>query len=469
LKWINGTRRDLGLDAREGWPVSCKDHSLLLPLRKFPCPCATAMGLSAATIELTMSVVHRFLLFSCLAAAAMGSPATWSPGNLPPLAVDGPTLCPGPYLTPEQGAATLEEGRRYFNDASTWKAYAAHVRERVQAGAGLRPYPRRTPLKPILGAKRIHSGYTVENVAFESVPGYFVCGNLYRPVSAAGGAAPVVLSTHGHGKRIESDEDYARQGRFTPWMQARCATLARLGAVVLSIEMVGYGESIDQVSQDAHKRPFSLTLQTWNAMRALDFLLSLDGVDATRVAVSGESGGGTQTFLVTALDQRVTLSAPVVMVSSYFFGGCACESGLPIHRSADHYAGNVFIAALAAPRPLLLVADGDDWTKFTAVSEYPFLQHVYGLLGVRDRVENVHLADEKHDYGPSKRAAFHDFVCGRFGLNAQGKSGRELVADEAAITIEGHRQMRVFDPSHPRPAHACASIAEVEKVLRSLQ
>ena len=413
--------------------------------------------------------MQRLPLLLLMALPAFGSAAFWSPANLPPLAKEGPTLCPGPYLTPEQGAATLAEAREYFADRKTWETYAAHARERVQAGAGLSPFPRRTPLNPIFGPKRIRDGYTVENVAFESVPGYFVCGNLYHPAVPPAGKLPVVLSLHGHGKPVVTDEDFARQGRFTPWMQARCATLARMGAAVLAIEMVGYGESIDQVTQDVHKKPFSVTLQTWNATRALDLLLSLDGVDSSRVAVSGESGGGTQTILLTALDPRVTLSAPVVMVSSYFFGGCPCESGLPIHRSANHYASNVFIAALAAPRPQLLVSDGNDWTKHTAVSEYPFVRHVYGLTGAGDSVENVHLAEEKHDYGPSKRAAFYAFISKHFGLSSTLRQGRSLLDDEATITVESHQQMRVFTKSHPRPAHAAASIEDVEKTLRSLQ
>jgi len=282
--------------------------------------------------------------------AAVPLSVTWVPSGLPSLAEQGPTLCPGPYLTPEQGQEVLVEARRQFSDAATWTAYATEARAQVQAGAGLNPFPRRTPLDPIVRARRTFDGYSVENIAFESIPGYFVCGNLYRPTEIRA-PFPVILSTHGHSRPLVTEADLVQQGRFTPWMQTRCATLARMGAMVLSIEMVGYGESADQFGQGSHAKPFSVTLQTWNAIRALDLLLALDGADRTRVAVSGESGGGTQTILLTALDPRVTFSAPVVMVSSYFFGGCPCESGLPIHRSADHFANNVLIAALAAPRP----------------------------------------------------------------------------------------------------------------------
>jgi dienelactone hydrolase len=402
-----------------------------------------------------------------LAFALRASPSVdWVPENLPPLPPAGTGL--GGYLKPEQGQAVLDAALARFPDRESWDAYAQHVRERIQQGAGLAPWPKRTPLNAIVRNRRTYDGYSVENVAFESVPGYFVTGNLYRPLNAKPPYA-AMLSTHGHYKRIEKLADYDNHARFWPGMQARCATLARMGAVVLSIDMFGYGDSMQLVGQDAHRQPFALTLQTWNAMRAVDFLLSLDGVDPKRIGVSGESGGGTQTFLLTALDSRITLSAPVVMVSSYFFGGCPCESGLPIHRSADHFVSNAMIAALAAPRPLLVVSDGKDWTQHVPTSEFPFLQKIYGYYGAPDRVANVHLADEGHDYGPSKRAAVYRFVAQQFGLNLAAVQDAAGNIDEARATIEKPAQLRVFDAEFPIPASALHDAASIARVLQSLQ
>ncbi len=413
------------------------------------------------------------LLLSPLASlppfAVAATPAShWLPAGLPPPPADGPALTQGAFLKPEQGQAVLEAALAQFPDRASWDTYATHLRTRIQEGAGLAPWPRRTPLNPVIRAKRNYDGYSVENVAFESVPGYLVTGSLYRPLDAKPPHA-AVLSTHGHYPAIKSPESYETHARFWPGMQARCASLARMGAVVFAIDMFGYGDSMQLVGQDAHRTPFALTLQTWNAMRAVDFLTSLEGVDPKRIAVSGESGGGTQTFLLAALDPRIALSAPVVMVSSYFFGGCACESGLPIHRSADHFASNAMIAALAAPRPLLVVSDGKDWTQHVPQIEFPFLQKIYGYYGASASVANVHLGDEGHDYGPSKRAALYRFVAEKFALNLAAVQSPGGAIDESHVTTEKPTQLRVFTAEFPIPHNALHDAASIQRVLRKLQ
>ncbi len=415
-----------------------------------------------------MKLPTHLLSIAVFSTAMAASSIDWVPSDVPAPPATGPALCQGAFLTPEQGKAVLDAAAARFPDRQAWDVYALHLRQRIQQGAGLAPWPRRTPLNPVVRQRRVYDGYTVENVAFESVPGCFATGNLYRPLSPRP-PYPVVLCTHGHTGRISRPEDYDNHGRFSPSMQARCATLARMGAIAFSIDMFGNGDSIAQVGQEAHRNPFSLTIQAWNAMRAIDFLLSLEGADPKRVGVTGESGGGTQSFLLTALDPRVTLSVPVVMVSAHFFGGCPCESGLPIHRSADHFANNVMIAALAAPRPMLVVSDGKDWTANCPKVEYPFLQRIYGYYGVEGNVAAVHLADEGHDYGPSKRAAMVRFVAERFGLSLAPVQKGNGQIDESRVTIERAGPMHAFDAAFPLPSHALRDAAAVEQVLRGLQ
>jgi len=398
----------------------------------------------------------------------MNSQLSWLPAGLPPAPADGPVLCRRDYLTTEQGRAVLDAALQAFPTCAAWQSYAELVRERIQEGAGLSPWPRRTPLNPIIRARRVFAGYSVENVAFESVPGFFVTGNLFRPLEARPPYA-AVLTTHGHTRGVEKPEDYAEHGRFSPNVQKRGAALARMGAVVLSLDMFGYGDSIPQVGQEGHKTPVTMTIQIWNALRAVDFLLSLEGVDPLRIGVTGESGGGTQAFLLTALDARVAVSVPVVMVSAYFFGGCECESGRPIHRSADHFANNAMIAALAAPRPMLVISDGNDWTKYVPQVEFPFLQSIYAHYGTRQNVANVHLENEGHDYGFSKRAAMYRFMAERLGLNLTAVQNPAGEIDETPLTVEPAVALHVFDAAFPLPSHALRDAAAIARALRDLQ
>jgi hypothetical protein len=317
-------------------------------------------------------------------------------------------LCQGAYYSEEEGAHQLEDVLLRVNSLSDWINRAELIRQNLRKGMELETLPKRTPLNPHYRNKQKLDGYTVEAVKFESMPGFFVTGNLYKPTGKIKEKSlPVILSTHGHSR------DSVSGGRFSNNMQARCASLAKMGALVFAYDMIGYGESV----QLPHKYKNALQIQTWNSMRVIDFLLSLKEADPNKIAITGESGGGTQTFMLTALDDRIKVSVPVVMVSSHFFGGCTCESGMPVHKMGNTVFSNVEIACLAAPRPMLLISDGDDWTKHTEKVEYPFAKRIYELYDQSNMVENVHLANEKHDYGVSKRYAAYPFLAKHLGLD----------------------------------------------------
>ncbi len=330
-------------------------------------------------------MLHRFVCF-LIVVAGMFTVA-------PALAQD--ELCRGNYFTEEQGRAFLELHRP--SGRQDWEARASAIRQHLLKGMDLEQMPPAPGSPPIVRHTKVMDGYIIEDVAFESLPGIYVTGNLYRP-TAAYTSLPGVLAPHGHGSNPD--------GRFRDQTQIRCAMLARMGAVVFAWDMIGHGESL----QCDHRIRKALKLQTINSIRALDFLLAQPGVDPGRIAVTGESGGGTQTFILTALDQRVKVSVPVVMVSAHFFGGCQCESGMPVHKKGAFQTSNVEIAALAAPRPLLLISNGKDWTRNTPSVEFPHVRTLYALYGQEAAVENVHLPLEGHDYGPSKRRAMYAFL-----------------------------------------------------------
>ena len=356
-----------------------------------------------------------------------------------------------PRQTEDQGREQLAAFANTYADKAGWEARAKNIRECLLKEAHLSPLPAKCDLKPVIRGRQERKGYTVENVAFESLPGFFVTGNLYRPTDPqVKKPMAAVLCPHGHSKK----------GRIADYTQTRCAGLARMGAIVFAYDMVGYNDC----NQVAHTDPNVLTLQVWDSIRAVDFVLSLPEVDPNRIGCTGESGGGTQTFLLGAVDDRVAVLVPCVQVSAHFFGGCQCESGLPIHHSAGHDTNNVEFAAMAAPRPQLLISDGDDWTKNVPGVEFPYIWNVYRLYGARGAVENAHFAAEKHDYGPAKRLAMYKFLARHLGLNLKA-----IVSDSGAVdesdAVAPDESLRVFTAENPRPEGSLAGTEAVNAAL----
>ena len=289
-----------------------------------------------------------------------------------------------------------------FTTASEWNGRAAYLREHILASAGLLPLPEKTPLRPSIFGEIRKGDYSVSKVYFESLPGFFVTGNLYRPLGD--GPYPAVLSPHGHWAygRLENTDLNSGPGR--------AINLARQGYVVFSYDMVGYNDSQQVPHTFSGRREYlwglSLSgLQLWDSIRALDFLETLPYVRRDAIGMTGESGGGTQTFLASAVDPRITVSVPVNMISLHMQGGCLCENppGLRLETT------NVEIAATIAPRPLLMISATGDWTNETLELEYPAVRSIYGLLDASDRIRAVRVKAE-HNYNKESRQAMYAWM-----------------------------------------------------------
>lgn len=407
--------------------------------------------------------------------AAAAATASTAGGRLDRV-LDPPALPPDARLGPPRSLDAPFPFKPAFRSSEEWRTRADALRKQILVAVGLWPMPQRTgpPPKVVIYEGVQRDGYTIEKVFFESLPGHYVSGNLYRPRPGAGLAGqigvvkrPAVLSPHGHwstgtvpsGRLLERTDAESRQrvdaggektmeGARYP-LQARLAGLARLGVVVFMYDMVGYGDSRPIVHREGFtdaeaelRLQTTMGLQIWNSIRALDFLASLPDVDATRIGVTGESGGGTQTFILGAIDGRPVAAFPAVMVSGAMQGGCVCENA-PLLRVGTN---NIEIAALFAPKPLGMSA-ANDWTKDLLTLGLPELTSIYGLLGAEDRVMGRHFPYE-HNFNQLSRELMYDW------FNTHLKLGHKTPIAEPPFTPATPAELSVYDNAHPLPSDA---------------
>ncbi|MBB5030886.1 alpha/beta hydrolase family protein [Prosthecobacter vanneervenii] len=359
---------------------------------------------------------------------------------------------------------------------SEWDVRKEQVRRQILVAEGLWPMPTKTPLNAVVHGKVEGDGFTVEKVYFESAPGFYVTGSLWKPKEIKG-KVPGVMFAHGHWKdarlsltepdklRAEiaaGGERFERGGKSI--FQSLCVQLARMGCVVWQWDMLSDSDSVQIPREIVHtfakQRPemnteknwglFSpqaeahlqsiMGLQTWNAVRGLDFLLSLPEVDPERTAITGASGGGTQTMLLAAIDDRIKLSFPCVMVSTAMQGGCTCENTSLLRIGT----GNVEFAGLFAPKPQGMNT-ANDWTKEMATKGFPDLQKLYTTYGAKDNVFLLRGEHFPHNYNAVTRSAFYTFVNKHFKL---GFPSPVIENDYEPLTKE---QLSVWDDKHPAP------------------
>ena len=356
-----------------------------------------------------------------------------------------------------------------------WENRKKVVRETLLLRSGLWPMPEKTPLNAKVFDERRGDGFTVSKVYYESLPGFFATGNLYRP-SGGDGPFPAVITPHGHWQygRLQNSERGSIPGR--------CIDFARMGFVVFSIDMVGYNDSIQlphdpnksraQLKADAplpyehrlHRGDFDYPvadlygfnlggLQVWNAIRGVDFLTSLPYVDASRIGATGASGGASQTIFLMIADERIKVAAPVNIIGAAKHPGCRCENmpGLWLDTST------VELAAAFSPKPLLLMsATEDPWTNSTPSREYPLIRKYYALYNAEDKVRNVHIT-AGHNYNAETRAAVYDW----FSKHLNSPNPPITDPPPVAPKLKSLGDLRVF-PDHILPENAVTGLKVID-------
>ncbi|MFM7323208.1 MAG: alpha/beta hydrolase family protein, partial [Armatimonadota bacterium] len=325
-----------------------------------------------------------------------------------------------------------------------WEERAKELRERVLLATGLLPMPTRHPLQPRTTSTFEQDGIVVENVAIQTVPGFWLCGTVYRPVG--GGPFPAIVNPHGHWthgrKEREPDVREAAPAPAAPApgkadLVSLAANLARQGFLVFAYDMVGYNET-DQVRHrhfgtDLESWAWGISelgLQTWNSVRAVDYLAERKDVDANRIGATGASGGATQVFLLAAIDDRIQVSVPVNMVSAIMQGGCICENGPGLRVGTD----NVEIAALFAPRPQLLVSCTGDWTRNLPREEGPTIRKVYELFAASSKLQWVQF-NYQHNYNLPSREAVSAFFR-RWLMQARPEAERSVAILPERLVVQ---------------------------------
>ena len=350
--------------------------------------------------------------------------------------------------TPADGEKLLAWLHGKYHSREEWEARRSVLKSDFRRLLGIDPLLVKSVDSPrsFKGKVRKYDGYTVQNFALETLPGLYVCGSIYAPTKRR--RHSLIMMPVGHWA----------DARYNPDMQYRFAALARAGAVCVSFDLAGWGESEMQLGKGSHNTSLSQPLQCLWGVKILDWILAdRKDIDKRRIGVCGGSGGGTLSVFLTLLDERYTAAAPAMSFTSHFDGGCPCESGMGTTRAAGGSC-NAELAAVFAPKPMLVISDGGDWTASVPTLEYPFLQDIYDYYGAKQQVRNVHFPDERHQFTPAKRQAVYDFFIEIFGLDGDR-------CDESRVTLESPAQLQMFGGPEKFPEGSVFSLTELKSLI----
>ena len=314
------------------------------------------------------------------------------------------------------------------NTLAEWEKTREEIIANLKFASSIELLRHDAPLNPKFLGTVEYENFVIEKVVFESLPGFYVTGNLYRPKDTSK-KYPAILNPHGHWThgRFET-KDLAR-------LPQRCANFAMRGMVAFIYDMIGYNDSAqlkhNGFTPEYEKWNFGrFSLQLNNSRRAIDFVASLPYVDADRIGCTGCSGGGTQTYFITALDERIKAAAPINMASTRMQGGCICENTAFLRTVYN----NIDYTMVTAPRPLFMSASDGDWTIKSETVEFPAVEYLYRLYGASDKYEHFYQS-APHCYNLPIRERVYKFFCRAFGIDDPFDGEIDLEIDTEQIRI----------------------------------
>jgi dienelactone hydrolase len=308
---------------------------------------------------------------------------------------------------------------KQLQTADDWRKRQAAVRKTLWDIIG--PFPEKTSLNAKLTGSLKKNGYTVENVIYESLPGFYVTASLFIPDNVIK-PAPAILFCSGHSTGVYRLESY----------QLPLLNLVKKGFIVLAIDPIGQGERLQYFDPEKgasiigsstleHSYPspqvFLLGKSVaryflWDGIRGIDYLVSRNEVDPKRIGVHGLSGGGTQTAYISAMDERVAASAPAGYITSYrrLLESIGVQDGEQnfYHETSSGIDHADFIE-VRAPKPTLIMATTRDFFSIQGSREtFADVQKVYKLFGKPGNIE-ITEDDGGHGYTKKNREAMYAF------------------------------------------------------------
>ncbi len=350
-------------------------------------------------------------------------------------------------------------------DLETWKKERGTYRQQLFEMLGLSPLPPKTDLKPVITNSITSDGFIVENITFQSRPGLYVTGNLYRPIKQEG-KIPAILYVCGHGGVKKNGIIYGNKVHY----QHHGEWFARNGYVCLTIDTLQLGE-IEGLHHGTYREGMWWWLsrgytpagvEAWNCIRALDYLQSRPEVDGEKLGVTGRSGGGAYSWWIAALDERIKAAVPVAgitnlknhVIDGVIEGHCDCM--FMVNTYQWDYAQ---VAALVAPRPLLISnTDKDSIFPLDGVVDvYNKTMQIYELYDVPQNL-GLQIAEGPHkDTQELRIHAFHWFN--------HFLKGDDSLIEMAATKFHTPEELKVFKtlPADRKNANIQESFVEQAK------